>query len=89
MTELERHLLSAFDHFESDYSMRESALRNALSNMEETLNVALNELATSLSLRLNDTTKRLELMTASYSGLLRHIDDLSSQLAELQRLLTT
>ena len=77
MTELERHLLTAFERLESDYSTRERALHSALSTSQEALNA-----------RLDDTTKRLELMTTAYTGLLRHIDDLSSQLAELQRLLT-
>ena len=72
MTELERHLLAAFERLESDYLKRERALQEALSNTQR---------------RLDDTSARLNAMTTSFENLMAYLSDLSAQLKSVHEYL--
>lgn len=73
MTEIERHLLAAFERLESDYLKRERALQEVLLTTQR---------------RLDDTTVRLDAMTSSFEALLTHLSHLSAQLNAFHELLT-
>jgi len=88
MTEIERQLASALERLEKDYERRDQALQDSLLKLQRVLNARLEAQTKNLILRLDDTRKRLELMTEAYNDLLTNVDDLMSQLGELQRLFT-
>lgn len=76
MTELERHLLSAFERLEQDYSKRENGLHEALATLQRDLGESL-----------EFTRTQLESTTRLCAALIGHVNDLSSQLEALQKVL--
>ena len=77
MTELERHLLSAFERLEQDYSKRENELHEALATLQRELRGSL-EVATT----------QLESTTRLCVALMGHVNDLSTQLEAFQKAFT-
>ena len=74
MTELERHLLGAFERLEQDYSKRENELYEALATLQR-----------DLSESLDFTRKQLETTTRLCADLTRYVSDLSAQLEAFQQ----
>lgn len=74
MTEMERHLLSAFERLEQDYSKRDSELHDALATLQR-----------AFSASLEATMKKLEDTTRLCTDLKVYVSDLSVQLEAFQK----